>query len=532
MRSRFPILRSPILRSPVLRTRGIAPPAVITVVMIVLLSAPLVAFRYLPLQDMPNHQARLWLETSLARAPELARYFRIAWQPAPALALDLTITPLATLIGTEVAMRVFLVGILVMLAVGLVLVNRSVARRAHVSAGVWPVWPLAGLLFFYNKILTFGFLSFLGTAAAGLLVIALGLNWRGRHDPWRVAILTICALALLFGHGHAFACTGLALAAAEFAAQRRAASSVREIVIGVGVASLPFVLAVGLFLLLPGRYSTGHWFQYNLPLKLTALGSLLELYDDPAEIVANLGAAAAFLFAWSRGWIIVPSETRWMAGALFVAFLILPFTVGGSSFADFRLPIFIVWVLIAGSVVPTGARPKLWLGAVLLALTTAQVGYIATRWSAFQPAYAAVDAALDRIEPGARVLTVSNSLWTPDRKQIPPLLHAPQRAVWRRHAFVSGLFLNGGVPVKLQPDTAHLGMQPNWWRPIYREDSPSEQKAFFDDNRLAGYDYLLVLLPGPVEHLIPGKFHLVTKSRWVALYDMRQPRGARHVATP
>ena len=516
MRSRLPSPPAP----------GVALAAVVTVAMLVLLAAPLVWFRYLPLQDMPNHQARLWLESQLAVTPDMARYFRIAWHPAPALALDLTIAPLAGLVGIQTATRLYLIATLLLLAAGLLLMNRAIARRAGIATARGPLWPLAGLLFFYNKILTFGFLSFLGTAAAGLLVVALGLNWHQRRDPWRIALLSLCALALLFGHGHAYACTGLALAAAEFAARRRAHASFRDLVRGVAFAGLPFVIAAAIFVVLPGRYSTGHWFQYNLRLKLAAVGSLLQLYDGRAETLANLGALAMFLLAWARGWLVVPAETRWMAAALTAAFLVLPFTIGGSSYADFRLPIFIAWVVIAGSVARHRGRPRAWPALVLLALAAVQVGTIAERWSAFQPAYAAVDAATDRIARGARVLTVSNNLGTPASGATPPILHAPLRAVWRRHAFVSGLFLNGGVPIRLQPDYADLGMQPNWWRPIYRDDSPAARKAFFDDDRLAGYDYLLVLLPTPVASLVPAKFKLVTASRWAALYDMRASRGA------
>ena len=513
MRSRSSTVRAPALPVPVL----------VAAVMIAILALPLLAFQYLPLTDLPNYQARLWLESSLAKTPELAQYFRIAWHPAPTLALDLTMLPLVGLIGTALATRVFLVATLVVLAAGLLLVNRSIADRADRASPCSPLWPLTGLLFFYSKILTLGFISFLATAAAGLLLIALGLHWRGRRDPWRVAILLICALALLFGHAHAFACAGLALAAAEFAAQRRAASSLAGTVAGVGLAAAPFVAALAIFAVLPGRYRTGLGFAYNLPLKGDALWSLLQLYDDRIETLVLLGAAASFLFGCWRGWIIVPPETRWMAAALFAAFLVLPFTVGGSSFADYRLPVFIVWVVIAGSLVPVRARQPLWPAVFLLALAAAQSGYIASRWSAFQPAYAAVDAALDPVGPGTRVLVVSHDLGNGDPVALPPLLHAPLRAVWRRHALVSGLFLSGGLPVEMQPDYAHLALRQNWWRPILGGDSPSVRRAFFDDDRLRGYQYLLVLLPGPIATLVPGKFRLVTKSHWAALYDMRQP---------
>ena len=510
-------------RSPLRLRSGVVLPAVVTVLMLAILTIPLVSFRYLPLQDLPNHQARLWLESSLAGMPDLARYFRIAWQPAPSLALDLTIPFVAAVTGTAVAMRAFLLAILGLLAIGVFLVNRAMAERAQVAPSHWPLWPLTGLLFFYNKILTLGFLSFLGTAAAGLIVVALGLRWRGRREPWRIAILAICAFALLIGHGHAFACVGLALVAAEFGAQRRAGSSFAETVTGVAIAALPFVIAAGVFVMLPGRFSPGLRMEYRLRLKAYAFGSLVQLYDSWAEALVELAAAAAFAFACWRKWIVVPSETRWMAGVLFATFLLLPFTLGGSDYADFRLPVFIVWLLIAGSIVPAGVRRPLLPGAVLLGLTAIQTGYVATRWSAFQPAYAAVDAALDRIAPGARVVTVSNYLAPLDRWNTPPLLQAPLRAVWRRHALVSGLFLNGGLPVRLQPAYAHLGTQSDWFRPIHVEDDPATREAFFDRQQLAGYDYLVLLRPAPVRYLVPGRFPLITQSRWLALYDLRQP---------
>ena len=502
--------------------------------MIVLLAIPLVVFRYLPFQDLANHEARLWLESSLASAPKLAQYYRLAWQPSPAIGLDLAVAPLTAFLGINAATRVFLVGTLITLAAGLVLLNRAIAKRASVSVEKWLLWPLTGLLFFYNKILSYGFLSFLAAAAAGLIVIALGLHWRGRQGLWRVAVLTLCAFVLLLGHGHAFACTALALAAAELGAQQRAGLSLSKlhgIAFGVGLTVLPFIIALAVFAILPGRYSTGFAFEYNLTLKVHAIGSLFLLYNSKIEALFTLAAGAGFMLAWWLKWLVVPLETRWMVGTLIAAWLVLPFSLAGSDYADYRLPIYIAWVLIAGSLAaPARGRQPAWAGIVLLALTAAETANIAARWSAFQPAYAAVDAALDDLPAGARVLTVSSNLFKEDRANIPPLLHAPLRSVWRRHAFVSGLFLNGGVPVKLRPDYAHLGTETDWRKSITSVDSQAERRAFFSDAELAGYDYLDVLIPGPIKYLIPKNLKLVRQSRWIALY--RIPASARSGGSP
>ncbi len=501
------------------RVSRLASPVIIAVLMIVLLALPLAAFRYLPLEDLPNHEARLWLESSLSDTPELAQYYLIGWRPSPALGLDLATAPTSRLFGTDIAVRIFLISTIILLAAGLLLINRALARRASICAGNWPLWPLTGLLFFYNKVLSYGFISFLGTAAAGLVVIALALNWRGRREPWRYAILVVCAFALLLGHGHAYACTGLAVAAAEIGAQRRERASPGKLVIGVGLAILPFALAFALFLLLPGHYATGLSAQYNLRLKVHSLGSLFLLYNTQAETWLTPAAGAAFILAWWRKWLVVPSETRWMGAALIAAWLALPFSLAGSDYADYRVPIVITWIVIAGSIVPgLGRRRSLWPGAILLALTSAETANVAYRWSVFQPAYAMVDTAFNHVPAGARVLTVSNNIFTLDRSTIPPLLHAPMRSVWRRHAFVSGLFLNGGVPVHLQPAYAYLGKQADWSTSMSLHDTPSERQEFFSDDQLAGYNYLAVLLPAPIVALIPKKLQLITTSRWMALY--------------
>ena len=124
--------------------------------MTVILALPLILVRHLPLADLPVHQARLWLLSSLADDPALERFFRIDWRPAPVLALDLTIPSLARFFGTEAAVRVFLVAIIVLLAFGSVCFHRVITVRIGAPRQRWSPWPLVGLLLVYNKIFTFG----------------------------------------------------------------------------------------------------------------------------------------------------------------------------------------------------------------------------------------------------------------------------------------------------------------------------------------------------------------------------------------
>ena len=203
----------------------------------------------------------------------------------------------------------------------------------------------------------------------GLLLIAMTMQWHRRLDPGRIVILLVLASVLLIGHLHAFACTAMASVAAEFGACRREQLLPRRTIENLSITALPFIIPLLAWYLLPNHYSPPFAFKYIWRLKLEGLRSLFELYNPRAEAVLTLGCVATFLFARWRGWIVVPHETAWIAISLMAAFLILPFSLAGSDFADYRIPIFFTWCLLAGSVLPVANPQIVRLAIVLITLS-------------------------------------------------------------------------------------------------------------------------------------------------------------------
>ena len=111
---------------------------------------PLGLVRYPPLVDYPNHLARMHLLTHLESSSILNEFFQIKWAVLPNLVMDVIVPLLARIFPLEIAGRIFIALILLLLLSGACALFYTVHRRIS-------VWPLLAVLFLYNRVLLWGF---------------------------------------------------------------------------------------------------------------------------------------------------------------------------------------------------------------------------------------------------------------------------------------------------------------------------------------------------------------------------------------
>ena len=119
-----------------------------------LLLLPFFFIQIPPLQDYPNHLARIHVLTQIQGSPALQEYYKVQWAPLPNLAMDLIVPFLALFVQLETAGRWFCVAVL--LSTPPAVTALSYALHKKIS-----LWPLFSMLFAYNSVFTFGFLNYL-----------------------------------------------------------------------------------------------------------------------------------------------------------------------------------------------------------------------------------------------------------------------------------------------------------------------------------------------------------------------------------
>ena len=111
--------------------------------MAALIVLPLIYTLVPPLQDYPNHLARMFALASLPGNETLGRFYQVEWAAIPNLIMDLVVPPLVPVFGVYLAGRIFIGATLLLMLLGPMALQRAVYGR-------WSAWPFVGGIFVYN----------------------------------------------------------------------------------------------------------------------------------------------------------------------------------------------------------------------------------------------------------------------------------------------------------------------------------------------------------------------------------------------
>jgi hypothetical protein len=107
-----------------------------------------------------------------------------------------------------------------------------------------------------------------------------------------------------------------------------------------------------------------------------------------------------------------------------------------------RLPLAFAFLFVASVGVSrgAGARFRTGLAAVVVGLVVAHTAHVVVKWQSFQPVYAGLQGAIDRVAPASRVRMIVAHCGSWHQLVEPPLLHALGYAVVEKGIFMPGLF--------------------------------------------------------------------------------------------
>ena len=413
-----------------------------TAIGLILLSAiPLLYPGIPPLVDLFGHMGRYRVELDLATSPWLKDYYGFHWAAIGNLGVDILVIPLAKIFGLELAVKLIVLAIPPMTVAGFLWVAREVHGRI-------PPTALFALPFAYSHPFMFGFVNFALSIALAFLAFGLWLRLaRQGRLKLRAILFVPISLVVYFTHTFGWGVLGLLCFSGE--AVRQHDSGKGWFRSGINAALHASVMALPLLLMIAWRSqirggSTGHWF--DLQLKWTffvrSLRDQWKWFDRAALAVLAL----IVLEAMRRRELTFSRNLLFSALVLFAGYMLLPYRVFSSVYADMRMiPYAIAVLLLAIRFRADTQRPLADVIAVLglvfflvrIAGTTISLGTAARD-------QAAKLEALNHVPMGARVLSLVDE-GCGNEWSLPRNTHLGAMTIVRRHGFSNDQWVTAGA---------------------------------------------------------------------------------------
>lgn len=484
-----------------------------------------------PLTDLPGHMGRyrVMLGTDAA---VLSQWYQFDWRIAGNLGVDLLVAGLAPLLGLEFTVKLVMLAIAGLTAGGILWISREAHGRIQ-------PWALFALPLVYNYSFLFGFVNHALSMALALNAFALWLRL-GRQDRIRLRAALFVPLSALIWLAHVvgWGVLGIMAFGAELARARQQGRGWLATPVRAGLACLP--LALPMVLLLVWRSSegagvTGRFFDVRLKLGFLAMA----LRDRWAPFdIASVALIGIMLYRALRDRRVERSPHLAAAALLLLAaFVLLPFILFGSAFADMRIaPFMLILALLTlrtSEAFPARERATLALiGLAFFAVRTTgtTIGFwqVDREWNRHLQA-------LDYIPRGARLATFvgSNCIdpWAHRRDS-----HLSALALVRRSAFSNDQWrLAGSTPITvIAPGLGKYATDPSQF--VLLEPCPIQSDFMTMNEALAGlprdrFDYVWLINPPPYDPRLTSGMRPLWRNRTDILYRIDNHRLSEARAT-
>jgi hypothetical protein len=401
--------------------------------------APLLVVDFPPLVDLYGHLGRYAVQTDLANRPALQPYYFYEWKLIGNLGADILVQLLHGVLGLEGSVRFVVILTQLLGAAGLLLVSREVHGRITPFA-------VAAIPLLYGYPFNYGFINYALSMALGMLafVVWLRLHRSGRELAARLWLAAAgAAIWVCHTYGWAFLglLTGSAMLCEVIAARRRPVDAVLRILAACWPLLLPVIPMVIWRAESSGAAISGWAYQF----KINWMLSPLRTYWRDLDIGAAAAIGAVLVWAVFSKTVRFDRSIGLAALLCFLFFLVLPFRVFGSAFADMRLlPYAMAIALVAIAPVRHGSKVLMAASAIALALFAVCMTATSKAYIALDRQVQAAVPALDKMPMGARVaffvVKPCRTRWA-----ISPLDHLAGAALARRDAFVNDQWQQPGV---------------------------------------------------------------------------------------
>lgn len=442
---------------------------------------PLFTVHHPPLQDYPNHFARMFI---LANPGELDMYWQVTWRPVPNLAMDLIVPGLARWVPLAWAGKVF-VALCYLLAT-----SATVALQWTLHRRVTPL-ALLSFLFVQHLALQKGFLNY--CFACGLALWAV-VGWIAltRRAPWvRLIYGVVISIPLYFAHLHGLLIFCLIVGGFEcgdlfFERRSRFESWLRLSI--VPLSALP--MAAFYFFVSPKEPGEDELRMGGILEKLAFARYVMPTASDTADAV--LSALMVIVAATAVIWGFVRVEQK-LVPALFVlgvGYFFLPSEGIGGANIDWRTLVALPFLLL-GATIPS-REPSLRSTTQALGVVAFICGFrsaeVEGRWQEGDEQYQDFERATRDLPEHAAIVSYVRGMSYEEATVDEPLLHLASYAVAEHGAFYPGLFTKvSQQPIAVQPAAAQK------WMAEEETDVFMGRKEKFNCSLVRRYDYVVLI---------------------------------------
>jgi hypothetical protein len=398
-----------------------------------------------PLVDLFGHMGRYRVELSIDHSPWLQQYFNYHWAAIGNLGVDLLILVLGPVMGLEPAVKLIVILIPPLTAIGFLWVAREVHGRI-------PPTAFFALPFIYGYPFMFGFVNFTLSVAFAFLGFGLWLHLgRLGRTVLRGWLFIPISVALFFTHTYGWGLLGLLCFSADAVRVHDRGSSWWRSPFKAALHTS--VMALPLLIMLIWRSEThgGHtsdWFEWKTKWIwiYSALRDRWKWFDIGSLIVATLVFVYAIGNRIFGRTLALSRNLAFSAFVLAVSFAIIPRIVFGSAYADMRLVPYVIAVgllAIRFRVPQTRTTAQVLAVLALLFFATRTVANTISLVRAGNDQTAKL-AAIDVMPEGARVIALTGMtcdvLWQPLRNA-----HLGAMVIVRRNGFSNDQWLLEGI---------------------------------------------------------------------------------------
>ena len=307
-----------------------SPPFLALVVVAMML--PLIYPPVPPLVDLLGHMGRYRVLLDLDQSAWLQRYYVYHWAAIGNLGVDVLVVLLGPLIGLEPAVKVIILAIPPLTAIGFLWVAREVHGRI-------PPTAFLALPFIYGFPFLFGFVNFALSVALAFLAFGLWLRLgRLGRTALRGWLFVPISLVVFFTHTYGWGLLGLLCFSAD--AVRVHDHGRRWFRAGFEAALHTSVMILPLIIMLVWRSeahggATMGWFEWTIKWRwvYSALRDRWGFFDMASLSFAGL----LFVYAIFSRSLTLSRNLAFSAIVLTLSFIILPRIIFGSAYADARL---------------------------------------------------------------------------------------------------------------------------------------------------------------------------------------------------
>ena len=398
-----------------------------------------------PLVDLLGHMGRYKVELDLNHSPFLQQYYDYHWAAIGNLGVDLLVIPLGELLGLEPAVKLIVLAIPPLTAIGFLWVAREVHGRI-------PPTAFFALPFIYGYPFLFGFVNFALSVALAFLAFGLWLRLgRLERTALREWLFVPISLIVFFCHTYGWGLLGLMCFSADAVRLHdRGRPWWRA---GLEAALHTSVMALPILVMLIWRSETHgggtiDWFDWKVKWRwiYSALRDQWKWFDIGSLIAAALVFLYAILNRIFGHSLTLSRNLAFSAIVLAISFVLIPRIVFGSAYADMRLVPYLAAVgllAIRFRGVPHRMTAQVLAVLGLLFFATRTVANTLSLGEAGSD-QAALLHAIDQMPRGARVITLTGLPCT----EYWPLLrnsHLGAMVIVRREGFSNDQWLLEGV---------------------------------------------------------------------------------------